>query len=170
MNTDNIKTLVGLWTDKNAGGCHIEQGDTNKRKTVDSFNKKIITWLDNPKYHISFESKERIQKLEFEVILCRSSFIWGKTMSNNVVNSMAGIYIFNYNSESWHNSCLNMERLDFLPKNEVVFKYSGNNVDPKGFVIMPATYGKDIIGPFTLMVVCKDKFNLSPFIPKKNNE
>lgn len=144
----------------------MEEG---KKKGVDDM-KKIVHWMDNPKFHISFDYKDRLPEVEFEVIISRSETIWTKKIANSVVNSMVGIYIFRYDKDRWRELCVNMDRVEFLPKTEIVYKFRDFKVDPKGYVIMPTTYGKEVLGPFTIMIKCKEKFKLEVFNPKKNQE
>lgn len=170
LNTDNTKVLISEWKDTNAGGCHIVESDTGKKKLEDAYSKKVVTWLDNPKFHISFDNKDRIPEVSLEIYLSRAELIWNKKISNSIVNSMVGIYIFRYDKEKWKDSCLNLDKVDFIPKNDIMYKFSDVKVDPKGFIIMPTTYGKDVYGPFTLMVKCKEKFNLTVLNIKKNQD
>ena len=115
--------------------------------------------MDNPKFQLSFESKERIPSLEFSIKISRSEFIWSKKATGGMVNSMLGVYLFQFeNGDKWKNSLVNSNNIEFLPKNEIVYKFSFSKVDPRGYIIMPATYGSGVTGPFSLMVKCKEKF------------
>lgn len=81
---------------------------------------------------------------------------------------MIGVYIFRYERDiKWKTSCLNMDTVEFIPKNEVICKFSETKADPKGYIIMPVTYGPGVIGKFTIMVKSKYKFTITPFVPKK---
>ena len=60
-----------------------------------------------------------------------------------------------------------MDKVDFVPKSEIVYRFSDVRGDPKGYIIMPATFGQNIFGPFTLMIKCKYKFSITPFVQKK---
>ena len=81
---------------------------------------------------------------------------------------MMGVYIFKYEKEKWRDQCVNSEKIEFIPKNEIHLEFTDHKVDPKGYVIMPATYGPNINGPFVMMVRCSEKFYLVPFDPKKD--
>lgn len=166
LNDDNSKVLISEWKETNSGGCHLVQ-DEKRKKEEESYAKKTITYFDNPKFHISFDSKDRISELEFEIVISRSETIWNKKIANSMVNSMVGIYIFKYDKDKWRDSCFNMDKIDFIPKTEVSYKFTDTKVDPKGYIIMPSTYGAGVIGPFVLMINCKEKFNLIEFNPKK---
>ena len=48
-----------------------------------------------------------------------------------------------------------------MPQNEVSVKFSLKDVNPKGFIIMPVTYGEGIKGPFLIMAKCKTKFTFT---------
>ena len=81
---------------------------------------------------------------------------------------MIGVYIFRYERDAkWKTNCLNMDKIEFVPKNEVVCNWFETKADPKGYIIMPVTYGPGIFGKFTIMVRSRHKFNIQPFIPKK---
>lgn len=85
-----------------------------------------------------------------------------------MVNSMIGIYLFQYeNGDKWKKTLLNEKNIEFLPKNEITYKFKFNKVDPRGFIIIPATYGSGVTGPFCLMVNCKDAFMLKEFVQEK---
>jgi hypothetical protein len=165
LNSDDSKVVIGEWKDFTAGGCHLASDD-KIRANGEDYLKKRVDWYDNPKYLINFEAKDRIEEINFEIHLTRSQTIWKKKIANSIVNSMMGIYIFKYDKEKWKQNCINMDKVDFIPKSEIVYKFHDSKVDPKGYIIMPATYGPNVSGPFTLMVKCKNKFNLTPFEPK----
>jgi hypothetical protein len=166
LNSEESKVLISEWKDQNAGGCHLVQDEKRHRKDED-FSKKVLSWWDNPKFHISFDYKDRLPEIEFEIIISRSETIWKKKVANSIVNSMIGVYIFKFDKEKWKDQCVNMDRVDFIPKNEIVYRFTDTKVDPKGYIIMPATFGQNIHGPFTIMIKCKAKFTVVPFNPKK---
>jgi hypothetical protein len=167
LNNENTKVLISEWKETNAGGCHLVQEEKHKKLEEDTFAKKVITWYDNPKFLITFDSKEKLEKVEFEIILSRSETIWNKKIANNIVNSMVGIYLFKYDRDKWKEQCSNMDKIDFIPKTEISYKFSDVDVDPRGYIIMPATYGPNILGPFVIMVKCNIRFNFVVFNPKK---
>ena len=168
FNTDETKLIHGDWKESNSGGCHLVDFNKSNRKEEENFTKKVLTYLDNPKYILSFNSKERIPEISIEIVLSRSEAIWKKKIANTIINTMMGVYIFKYEKERWRDHCLNSEKIEFVPKNEIKFEFKDVKVDPKGYVIMPATYGPNIYGPFVMMVKCKEQFNLVPFDPKKD--
>lgn len=107
-------------------------------------------------------------EVDFQVIVSRSESIWNKKIANSYVNAMIGVYIFRYERDAkWRTSCLNMDRVEFVPKNEIICGWTETKADPKGYVIMPVTYGPGVIGKFTVMVRSKYKFSVTPFNPKK---
>ena len=53
-----------------------------------------------------------------------------------------------------------------MPKNEVIISHTEQKADPKGYILMPITYAKDVYGPFSIMVKCNEKFKLSVFKEK----
>ena len=168
LNEDNCKVFPCEWRDNNAGGSHLIQDDSHQKKNIEQYSKKSIHWLENPKYHISFDYKDRLPEVDFQVIVSRSESIWNKKIANSIVNAMIGVYIFRYERDSkWRTSCLNMDKVEFVPKNEVVCSWGEQKADPKGYIIMPVTYGPGVLGKFTIMVKSKYKFNITPFNPKK---
>ena len=102
-----------------------------------------------------------IPRVDFEVVLTRFERIWKPIISRGVVNSMLGIYVFEYDTISWKKKCINFNTVEFLPQNEVSVKFSFKNVNPKGFIIMPVTYGEGIKGPFLIMAKCKTRFTFT---------
>ena len=132
-----------------------------KKKDENAFEtyKKELEWFDNPKYHLSFKSEENLSKVEFEIVLTRTDSIWKPIISRGVVNSMIGIYVFEYGEgDFWKKKCVNFDTVEFLPQNRIILDFSFENVNPKGFIIMPVTYGSGVKGPFLIMVKCKEKF------------
>lgn len=167
LNNDNSKVLISEWKESNSGGCHLVQDEKYKKNEEDAYSKKVINWYDNPKFHITFDYKDRLPEVEFEIIVSRSDTIWSKKVAQSIVNSMMGVYIFKYDKEKWRDLCINMDKIDFLPKSEINYKFYDTKVDPKGYIIMPATYGPNVHGPFAFMIKCTSKFNVTPFNPKK---
>lgn len=157
---DSCKCLYGEWIEGNAGGSHLNQEDIMTKK-IDIFNNQI-SYLDNPKYLLQFNSKDWIMNLEFEVTLVRMSSVWKRRLSQSMINSMMSVYIFKYERDGkWKKNCVNMEKIDFMPKNFVKMSYKEEKADPKGYVLMPVTYNKGVFGPFIIMVKCKEKFTLT---------
>ena len=74
---------------------------------------------------------------------------------------MLGIYVFEYDTINWKKKCINFNTVEFMPQNEVTVKFSLKDVNPKGFIIMPVTYGEGIKGPFLIMAKCKTKFTFT---------
>ena len=164
--------MISEWKDNNSGGSHLaqevikEKENNNKLKAF----KKQLNWYDNPKFNLTFESKERIGELEFSIKISRSEFIWSKKASGGIVNSMIGVYLFQYeNGDKWKNCLLNAHNIEFLPKNEITYHFKFTRVDPRGYIIMPSTYGAGVNGPFCLMVKCEEKFNLKEYVVEKKN-
>ena len=162
MNSDSSQVLISEWTPKNSGGCHLVIEEKKKNKDEDS-NMKTISWYDNPKFHLWFDSKVKIPELEFEVVISRLDNIWQKVIANGIVNAMMGMYLFKYDKEKWKDYPINLNEVNFNPKNEISFSYKFSNIDPRGFLLIPATYGSGFIGPFSIMVKCREKFFLEPF-------
>lgn len=168
MNDDDCKVFPCEWKESNSGGSHLIQDDSHGKKSEQQFSKRKVNWLENPKYHISFDYKEKVPELDFQVVISRSETIWNKKIANSIVNAMIGVYIFRYERDAkWKTSCLNMDKVEFVPKNEVVCNWFETKADPKGYIIMPVTYGPGIFGKFTIMVRSRHKFNIQPFVPKK---
>ena len=151
--------LYGEWNENNAGGSHLTMGDEVVKKG-DVYNKQM-TYYDNPKFLIQFDSKDWIKDLEFEITIVRMASLWKRRLSQSMLNSMMSCYIFKYERDNkWRKNCLNMEMIDFMPVNVVRMTYKDPKADPKGYLIMPVTYNKNVFGPFSLMVKCKEKFTL----------
>jgi hypothetical protein len=172
LDNENNRVVVGEWNYTNAIGSHLALDD-EKRKAYKKeqpnlnsnykINMKNKTYLDNPKYHLSFDTFETLPEVEFEIKISRSEGIWGKKIADNVVNSMVGVYIFKYHKEKWKELCINFNNIEFFPKNEMILIVKLTKVNPDGFILMPTTYGKGIYGPFTMMIKCKEKINLKLF-------
>ena len=162
----------------------------SKRNEIDDYSgliKKKIDWYQNPKYHLCFETQQKfsakdikndddkkkeidnysnynnnvIPQVEFEIVLTRFERIWKPIVSRGVVNSMLGIYIFKYDTTDWKKKCINLDTVEFMPQNEISIKVVEKDVDPRGFIIMPVTYGEGIKGPFLIMAKCKTKFSFT---------
>ena len=156
---ENCQTLFGEWNDTNAGGSHLTMGDEIIKKS-DVYSKQL-TYYDNPKFLIQFDSKDWIMNLEFEITIVRMGSLWKRRLSQSMLNSMMSCYIFKYERDNkWKKNCLNMEKIDFMPTNVVRMTYKDPKADPKGYIIMPVTYNKNVFGPFCIMVKCKEKFTL----------
>lgn len=161
---DSCSTLIGEWNEHNAGGSHLAIDEGND-KNEDQY-KKQLTWMDNPKFLLQFDSKDWIKNLEFEVIVSRSESIWKRRLSMSMINAMMSCYIFKYERDKWKENCVNLPLIDFMPKNEVIISHTEQKADPKGYILMPITYAKDVYGPFSIMVKCNEKFKLSVFKEK----
>ena len=172
LNNNNCEILKGEWKETNCGGCHLTQDEKKKKIKEDvrgiGMAKQEVTWYDNPKFNISFDAKEKIPVVEFEVVLTRSESIWRPIIAKGVINSMIGVYLFEYHQAKWKEKCINLDTIDFMPKNEITLKFEFENVDPRGFIIMPVTYGSGVKGPFLIMVKCKTPFSLTRLEDKFN--
>lgn len=171
MNQRDTSLIVSEWTNSNAAGSDLYQ-DSKQLKDKDALGgfKKTLSWYDNPKFLLSFEAKEKIPEIEFTIKLARSEFIWSKKISSGIVNSMIGLYIFHYDiGDNWKRKTnqLHPERFELLPKNEIVYRFVEKRVDPRGYILMPCTQGAGVLGPFSILVKCKEPFNLSDFSEKK---
>ena len=156
---DYCQTLFGEWNETNAGGSHLTMGDQIIKKN-DVYSKQL-TYYDNPKFLIQFDSKDWIKDLEFEITIVRMGSLWKRRLSQSMLNSMMSCYIFKYERDNkWRKNCLNMEMIDFMPVNVVRMTYKDPKADPKGYVIMPVTYNKNVYGPFCIMVKCEQKFTI----------
>ena len=125
---------------------NINTNDVNDEENKDGNNKNITNI---------------IPQVEFEVVLTRFERIWKPIISRGVVNSMLGIYVFEYDTINWKKKCINFNTVEFMPQNEVSVKFSLKDVNPKGFIIMPVTYGEGIKGPFLIMAKCKTRFTFT---------
>ena len=125
---------------------NINTNDVNDEENKDGNNKNI---------------NNTIPQVEFEVVLTRFERIWKPIISRGVVNSMLGIYVFEYDTINWKKKCINFNTVEFMPQNEVSVKFSLKDVNPKGFIIMPVTYGEGIKGPFLIMAKCKTRFTFT---------
>ena len=92
------------------------------------------------------------------------SSIWKRSLSKSMINAMMSVYIFKYEREGkWKNQLCNLQNIDFMPQNEVRMKFIEKKADPKGFILMPATYNKDVFGPFCLTIKCNYPFNIRTY-------
>ena len=116
---------------------------------------------NNEKENENDKIYNNIPQIDFEIVLTRFERIWKPIISRGVVNSMLGIYVFEYDTINWKKKCINFNTVEFMPQNEVTVKFSLKDVNPKGFIIMPVTYGEGIKGPFLIMAKCKTKFTFT---------
>ena len=164
--TDSCSVLVGEWNETNAGGSHLSFEEKTMKKEETTQFQKELSWLDNPKFLIQFDSKDWIKDLKFQIILSRSESIWKRRLSMSMINSMMSCYVFKYERDNWKEKCLNKDKVDFMSKNDVVIEHYEQKGDPKGYILMPITYGKGVCGPFSIMVKSSEKFKLSVFKDK----
>ena len=129
--------------------------DNNEKKNDE--NEKENDEKENEDENIN----KNIPQIDFEIVLTRFERIWKPIISRGVVNSMLGIYVFEYDTINWKKKCINFNTVEFMPQNEVTVKFSLKDVNPKGFIIMPVTYGEEIKGPFLIMAKCKTKFTFT---------
>ena len=160
---EKCQTLYGEWNETNSGGSHLSMNDVDEEKKIDDY-KIPLTYFDNPKYIIQFDSKDWIKDLDIEIILSRMSSIWKRSLSKSMINAMMSVYIFKYEREGkWKNQLCNLQNIDFMPQNEVRMKFFDKRADPKGFILMPATYNKDVFGPFCLTIKCNYPFTIKTY-------
>ena len=172
LNDDTSDILTSEWNSDNSGGSHITHEDFFKKKREEDTGKKKLTWLDNPKFELIFYPKNKDANIEFEVYLSRSETIWVNEVAKSIINSMMGLYIFKrdiHNPGVTVDNCLNKDYIEFAPKTEIITKVLNEfNLEcPHGYILMPTTYLAGIKGPFTIMVVCNEKFTLKPYELKK---
>ena len=166
---DNCASLNGEWNENNAGGSKLNQNDEENKVNVDNEYKRKLTYFDNPKFILQFEAKDWIKNVDFEIIISRMNSIWKRRLSQSMINSMMSCYIFkNEMDGKWKDNLVNEDKIDFMPKDTVVMKYSQKRVDPKGFILMPCTYAKNVFGPFNILVKCKEKFKLTQVTEEDN--
>ena len=158
---ENCVTLSGEWNNNNAGGSHMTANENESKFNVDNGYKKL-TYFDNPKFILEFDSKQWIKDLEFEILLSRMNSIWKNRLSQNIVNAMMSCYIFkNEKNGKWKKLCVNKDKIDFRTKDTVIIKFTAKKADPKGYILMPITYAKDVYGPFNILVKCNQKIKLT---------
>ena len=152
---------------KNAKKNNKENDDSNKIEEVKEEknkegegNENINNDEENKNSNIN-QQEGNIPQVDFEVVLTRFERIWKPIISRGVVNSMMGIYVFEYDTINWKKKCINFNTVEFMPQNEVSVKFSLKDVNPKGFIIMPVTYGEGIKGPFLIMAKCKTRFTFT---------
>ena len=145
----------------------FEVKDKNKEKNKESKNNEEEKKEENKEGEKEGESEinnnkfYNIPQVDFEIVLTRFERIWKPIISRGVVNSMLGIYVFEYDTLNWRQKCINFNNVEFMPQNEVKVKFSLKDVNPKGFIVMPVTYGEGIKGPFLIMAKCKTKFTFT---------
>ena len=135
-----------------------EQKEENKNNENES---NINNEEENKDSSNNQNENNTIPKVDFEVVLTRFERIWKPIISRGVVNSMLGIYVFEYDRINWKKKCINFNTVEFMPQNEVSVKFSLKDVNPEGFIIMPVTYGEGIKGPFLIMAKCKTRFTFT---------
>ena len=132
----------------------------NKNKDTEKKNEENVK-ENKEKENENDNIDHNIPQIDFEIVLTRFERIWKPIISRGVVNSMLGIYVFEYDTINWKKKCINFNTVEFMPQNEVTVKFSLKDVNPKGFIIMPVTYGEGIKGPFLIMAKCKTKFTFT---------
>ena len=158
---DKCAALSGEWNEKNAGGSHMTAHEEEEKPNLENEYKARLTYLDNPKFILQFDSKDWIKNLEFEVIVSRMNSIWKRRLSQSMINSMMSCYIFkNERDGKWKDNCENKNKIDFMPKDSVSMKFFEKRADPKGYILMPITYAKNVYGPFNILVKSNEKFIL----------
>ena len=141
-----------------------KENEQKKEKKINDEDNNINTNNVNDEENKDGNNKNinnTIPQVEFEVVLTRFERIWKPIISRGVVNSMLGIYVFEYDTINWKKKCINFNTVEFMPQNEVSVKFSLKDVNPKGFIIMPVTYGEGIKGPFLIMAKCKTRFTFT---------
>ena len=139
-----------------------KEKEKEKNKDKESEKNKEIEKIEDEKENDNDINKfYNIPQVDFEIVLTRFERIWKPIISRGVVNSMLGIYVFEYDTLNWKKKCINFNTVEFMPQNEVKVRFSLKDVNPKGFIIMPVTYGEGIKGPFLIMAKCKTKFTFS---------
>ena len=79
-----------------------------------------------------------------------------------MINSMMNCYIFkNEKNGKWRKLCVNKDKIDFRTKDTIIIKFSAKRADPKGYILMPITYAKEVYGPFNILVKSNEKFKLT---------
>lgn len=73
-------------------------GDEIIKKT-DVYSKQL-SYYDNPKFLIQFDSKDWIKDLEFEITIVRMGSLWKRRLSQSMLNSMMSCYIFKYERDN----------------------------------------------------------------------
>jgi hypothetical protein len=169
LNNENNRVIIGEWNHSNALGSHLSTDDEKKRKVfakeTDDYEhekqnkEKAKTYFDNPKFHLTFANYD-LSEVEFEVKVTRAEGCWGKKILDNAVNAMVGVYVFKYHKEKWRDMCINSNSVQFYPKNDINVTIRETRVNPEGYIIMPTTYGRNMYGPFTILVKCKEKIEL----------
>ena len=141
-----------------------KEKEKNKDKDKDKENEKnneIENKEDEKEADNDINKFYNIPQVDFEIVLTRFERIWKPIISRGVVNSMLGIYVFEYDTLNWKKKCINFNTVEFMPQNEVKVRFSLKDVNPKGFIVMPVTYGEGIKGPFLIMAKCKTKFTFT---------
>ena len=141
-----------------------KEKEKNKDKEKDKENEKnneIENKEDEKEADNDINKFYNIPQVDFEIVLTRFERIWKPIISRGVVNSMLGIYVFEYDTLNWKKKCINFNTVEFMPQNEVKVRFSLKDVNPKGFIVMPVTYGEGIKGPFLIMAKCKTKFTFT---------
>ena len=158
---ENCIILSGEWNKNNSGGSHMTANENESKFYLNDRYKKL-TYFDNPKFILEFNSKQWIKNLEFEILLSRMNSIWKNRLSQNMINSMMNCYIFkNEKNGKWRKLCVNKDKIDFRTKDTIIIKFSAKRADPKGYILMPITYAKEVYGPFNILVKSNEKFKLT---------
>ena len=116
-----------------AGGCHLNEEPFEK-----NLNKR--TWTSNPKFFIQFKEPGPIKvKLTLQVADKNWKSKIAKENKVQTASGMIGIYLL----EKREGKIRTADRLadpTFVPMLEVVETFELKNINPNGYVVMPATY------------------------------
>ncbi|KAL1502901.1 hypothetical protein AB1Y20_010974 [Prymnesium parvum] len=138
------RTLNGAWRADSSGGSHIERGD----------------WAASPKYSLSITKDTTV-----EITLQRPAAKWDKIIKVKTLEAMLGLYVIVPEDRPrpivWKNV---VYQSAFIPANEISCSLHLKPL-PNGFpyVIMPATFGPGMKGPFTLGVIADAPIDLQAF-------
>ena len=163
LSNEYTKILTDSWNDTNCFGNHLLHKDKKRSSDVEKPTLDENKWLENPKFRIFFDSREKIPIVEFEIYISRMESCWQDKIAKGIVNTMVGVYLFDYDKENWQSKIIDKDHVKFEPKLDIKLSYKKDKVDPRGFIIMPTTYTPFVKGPFSIMVKCKEKFYLEKF-------
>ena len=147
LNDAKYVVVSGKWTDKTAGGCHLYSDPYEKGESQ--------TWKRNPKYQLIMRGSG---KFSVKITISRPEKSWSHKVAKSPVSCMIGFYVFAYTSNS---SDINKEKVlnkvVFVPMNEQSETMILDG-DAQSYIVMPATYEKNMVGPYIFGVTADDEF------------
>lgn len=144
------QVISGKWETHTAGGCHLYDKEFESKQ-------ENLTWARNPRYTIRLKTTH---KTDVKITLTRPEKAWKKKIGNNLVGCMIGLYVYPGGVTPNQNNIVNKDTVQFVPWNEITQTIALGG-SPEGYVIMPATYEANCLGPYIISVSTDCEFTVT---------